>query len=155
MAACPMDSDRALIEGADPAVGLAGAVAASEGLGFRGRFRVLSMEPVDHVVSRVSEQTIEVRPVTGALVSSFFAQVYRRSALPFREGERVDTVDATFVARDVIGGRPRRVEVTFGRPFEGRGTCLLRWRGGRLEAFDPPPVGASVTLRHEAGPFGM
>lgn len=113
------------------------------------------MEPVDHVVTRLSEQTIEVRPVTGALASSFFARVYRRSATAFREGERIDTVDARYVVGDVVGGRPRRVEVTFARPFEGRGTCLLRWRAGGLERFDPPPVGASVTLRHEPGPFGM
>lgn len=153
--ACPVDSDRVLIEGGDPGVAIAGAIAASEWPGFRGRFRVLSMEPVDHVVTRLSEQTIEVGPVTGALVSSFFSSVYRRSVMPFREGERVDTVDAHLVMRDVVGGRPRRVEITFARPFAGRATCLLRWHGGRLEQLDPPPVGASVTLRHEPGPFGM
>ncbi len=153
--ACPVDADRALIEGGDPGVAIAGAIAASEWPGFRGRLRVLSMEPVDHVVTRLSEQTIEVRPVRGALVSSFFAQVYRRGSMPFREGERVDAGDAQLVTRDVVDGRPRRVEVTFARPLADRSTCLLRWRGGRLEQFDPPPIGASVVLRHEPGPLGM
>ncbi len=153
--ACPIDADRALIEGADPGVAIAGAIAASEWPGYRGRFRVLSTEPVAHVVTRVSAQTLALTPVTGALATSFAAEVYRHRALPFREGEVVDTTDARFVVRDVVDGRPRRVEVTFARSFEGRATCLLRWRGGRLEPFDPPPIGASVTLPHEPGPFGM
>lgn len=153
--ACPADADRALVEAGDPGVAIAWSIAASEWPGFRGRLRVLSMDPVDHVVTRLSEQTIEVRRVHGALATSFFAQVYRRAELPFREGERVDAGDAQLVMRDVIGGRPGRVEVTFARPFAGRETCLLRWRGGRLEAFDPPSFGASVVLHHEPGPIGM
>lgn len=153
--ACPVDADRALIEAGDPGVAIAGAIAASEWPGFRGRLRVLSMEPVDHVVTRLSEQTIELRPTRGVLVSSFFAQVYRRPSVPLREGERIDAGDAQLVMRSVVDGRPRRVEVTFARPLADRSTCLLRWRGGRLEPFDPPPVGASVTLRHEPGPVGM
>lgn len=39
VAACPAGADRALIEGADPAVAIAGAVAASEWPAFRGRSR--------------------------------------------------------------------------------------------------------------------
>jgi hypothetical protein len=153
---CPIDSDRVLIEGADPGLGMySPAIVLSEWPGIRGTFRTLSMEPVDHVVARTGEQTIDVRPVRGTLASGLFPQVYRARSTPFREGEIVNAGRAQIVARDVVDGRPRRIEVTFSRLLADRSTCLLRWRNGRFEQMDPPSIGQSATLVHEPGPLGL
>jgi hypothetical protein len=49
----------------------------------------------------------------------------------------------------------QRARFEFRRDLDAPGTCLLIWRGGRIETLPPPRVGDSVMIAHEPGPTGM
>jgi hypothetical protein len=153
---CPLRADFALVDGADPSLGMYAAPALAlvdRRLG--GTFRMLSMQPETLVLTRTGPRSITLEPTVGTLTSFVFAEVFRSPREPLVEGAvlRHGAVE-TRVLR-VVDGRPQRAEFTFRAPFEGGGSCLLRWQGGRLRSFDPPPVGSSMRVAHERGPLGI
>jgi hypothetical protein len=73
--------------------------------------------------------------------------VLYRDATPMRLGDRIEltgvTVEVTALTAD---GRPAEARFRFDRAVEDPSLLWLRWRDGVYVRFEPPPVGAKVTL---------
>ncbi|MBL8681484.1 MAG: hypothetical protein JNK05_20125 [Myxococcales bacterium] len=153
---CAHHADYALVDGADPALGMYAAPAlALIDPSFGGTFRMLSMQPTTLLLARTGPRTIELRASEGTLTSFVFADVFRSPREPFTAGTILRHRAMQTRILTVASGRPERVEFTFDRPFETRETCLVRWRNQRLESFDPPAQGQTMRLEHERGPLGI
>jgi len=154
---CPERTTYALIDGADPTLGMYAAPAlAYVRPSIGGSFRVLSMQTDTLVLERTAERSITLAPEHGGTLTDFiFADVFRTPRERFTAGQtlRLGTMTARVIT--VRDGRPQRVEFSFESSFEGGATCLVRWRNGRLESFVPPAIGQSVRVAHEPGPGGF
>jgi hypothetical protein len=154
---CPAHSTYALIEGADPSLGMYAAPALSYvNRSIGGSFRVLSMQTDALILERTGERTITLTPASGGTLTDFvFADVFRSPRERFEPGQVLRLQSMTVRVLSVRDGRPQRAEFSFEAPFEGGATCLLRWKDGRLESFAPPAIGRSVRVEHERGPSGV
>ena len=122
-----------------------------------------SLHPIE--VHRPSRQALTVRPLGGFLLpagtvppgrplpaNSFnhflqeFDLVFRAPA-PFRVGERIDRRRVRIEIDEVTeDGRPAAVSFLFDADLEDPSWRWLRWQNGGFTAWQPPAVGASVTL---------
>ncbi|MFO0556436.1 MAG: glycosyltransferase family 39 protein [Polyangiales bacterium] len=154
---CPARSTYALIEGADPTLGMYAAPALSYvNRSIGGSFRVLSMHTDALIVERTGDRAITLTPASGGTLTGFvFADVFRSPRERFEPGQVLRLGAMTVRVLAVRDGRPQRAEFVFDAAFEGGATCLLRWHNGRLESFAPPALGQSVRIEHERGPSGV
>jgi len=132
---------------------------------FPERLLVLGSSIHAVTVERPDEDTLLVRPDGGYLLApgeplpgkaeppvdprylmSLFDLLYRDAA-PMRLGERVEltgvSVEVTALTSD---GRPAEARFRFDRALDDPSLLWLRWRDGVYDRFEPPPVGARVTL---------
>lgn len=154
---CPKNANFVLVDGADPVLGMYAAPAmAYLDPAIGGTFRTLSMQLDTLVLTRTGERSFSLEPEHGGTLTDFvFAEVFRRPASAMRAGDVVRTTTMSATVERVRDGRPQRVNFRFDAPFDGGQTCVLRWRAGRVESFDLPPIGQSMRVAHERGPLGI
>lgn len=154
---CAKNSNFVLVDGADPVLGMYAAPAmAYLDPSIGGTFRTLSMQLDTLVLTRTGERSFSLEPEHGGSLTDFvFSEVFRRPASAMRVGDVVRTTTMEATVERVRDGRPQRVDFRFTTPFDGGQTCVLRWRGGRVESFDLPPLGRSMRVEHERGPLGI
>lgn len=110
------------------------------------RVRVLAPGGVDVTCERSDSLTLIVRPEGGYLTFAF-DNVYRGPAHPMKKGEQVRltgmTAEVLAVTED---GRPASVAFRFSRPLEDPALRWVRWEGGGYVPFQPPAIGARVSI---------
>lgn len=141
------------------------AVQAVEGHSSPGRLLVLGSSIHALRIERPEPDVLRVRPDGGYLLAPgsplpgasqpdldlrylmpLFDRLYRDDT-PMRLGERIEitgvTIDVTALTPD---GRPGEVLFRFHGGLDDPSLVWLRWQDGVYVPFEPPPVGASVTL---------
>jgi hypothetical protein len=111
---------------------------------------VLSFAPYAHRLKRTGEQTYELEVVGGSMFGSVFEQLFRDPRRPLQQGDVVSIEAITVTVLDASEGRATRIGFETKKPV-----VFVRWREGRLERLEPPPVGGFVDLPHEETPFEM
>lgn len=113
------------------------------------RLLALAGTPDDLILRRVDEQTLEVRP-QGGFFSRVFNRIYRSAARPLHRGEHIDFVGIDVTVADTSAAREPTVAVfRFPTSLDSPEYRFRAWdqESARYDAFTPPAVGQSVTLR--------
>jgi hypothetical protein len=118
------------------------------------RLRVLSMAPQPHRLSRLTPGALELETL-GPRQSHAFEHLFRASAQPLREGDRVDVGELAIQVEATNAGLFSRARFQLEGDLERLPACLLVWRGGKLDSIAPPALGQSVRVEHEPGPMGL
>lgn len=146
-----------LVNGSDPTLTLYAAAAllfhTPEKAGAE-RFRVLSMAPQAHQLSRLGPEVLGLE-VLGPRQSHAFEQLFRDLDHPLREGESVDVGELTVHVEATSAGLFTRARLDFVRDLEGLRACLLVWRDGQLVRVATPALGQGVRVEHAPGPMGL
>jgi hypothetical protein len=121
---------------------------ALQGFPMTASWSVLSFAPHTHRLTRTGEQTYELEIVGGRMLETVFEQLFRDPRKPLQVGE-VSPLDAlTVTVLDVVDGRPSRLRIDAREPL-----VFVRWRDSRFERFEPPPIGSTLELPYQSGPF--
>lgn len=150
---CASGGSAYLLTGADATLALYSAAALSfytpEKAGAE-RWRVLAMAPQRLALGR-PEPAVLTLEVLDPRRDNPFERLYRPADDPLLGGDSVELADVTVRVERAQAGVFERARFEFRRDLDAPGSCLLMWRGGRLQALPPPPVGESVTLDYEPG----
>jgi hypothetical protein len=155
---CASGGSAYLLTGADPTVAIyAGAALAFHAPSKAGaeRLRVLAMVPQRLALERPEPNVLTLDVLDAPRRDNPFERLYRPADDPLLTGDRVALADVTVHVERAEAGVFQRARFEFRRELDAPGTCLLVWRGGRLQTLPPPRVGESVTLAHEPGPMGL
>lgn len=117
------------------------------------RFRVLSMAPAEHRLTRAALDTLLLEVVGQERPSTAFEGLFRAPDAPLEPGMRVVLPELTATVEATRAGWFTRTR--FEQPNAFAATCLLVWRNGRLESEPLPDIGASLVVQHQAGPMGL
>lgn len=96
-------------------------------------------------LTRLDDRTLRVAPAGGFLRQEI-DQMLRTPRRPFAAGERIELTGLTIEIERVEGGRPITALAHFVRPLEDPRFVWRRWDVRTYVPFEPPAVGASVTL---------
>jgi hypothetical protein len=138
------DSTVVLLTAADPHTLLyAPAVWQTSGLPRPQTWRVLSMAPGPHVVARVADDTLELSPLDGELLTLNFETLFRSVRTPMHTGDvvHVQGMTATVLEMGAVG--PKVVRFRFDRSLDAPTMTVLVVEGAELHRFHVPPVGAA------------
>jgi len=98
-------------------------------------------------VTRVDAATLRVRPARGFLWLASERMQRSPEMNPFAVGDEVRFTDLTIVVTEVTDdGRPAEMVARFAAPLEDARYVLRAWDLDGARPFEPPAVGASVTL---------
>jgi hypothetical protein len=159
VAAAPLDRERlaestvVLLTAIDPHTLLyAPAVWQASGLPPPRRWRVLSMAPGPHVVSRTADDTLELTPMGGEFLTMKFETLFRSTRQRMHEGDivRLDGMTVTVLIMGEVG--PKIVRFQFDRSLDAPTMTLLVVAGGELRRFQAPPAGAADIIGPAAVP---
>lgn len=157
LGACTHGGSVYLVNGSDPTLTLYAAAAllfyTPEKAGAE-RWRVLSMAPQAQRLSRIAPDALELE-VSGARQSHVFEQLFRASNHPLRAGGSVDLGEVTARVDAVSDGLFTRARFAFDGPLEPSRSCLIVWKGGKLQHLPTPALGQTVHIDHEPGPMGL
>jgi hypothetical protein len=118
-----------------------------------GSWQVLSTAKHEHRLTRTAPDRIRLDVIGGRMLESAFDENFRARRVPFAVGDRFPLGGVTVTVVAAEGGFPTAIEAAFDVPADDPSLILLTWREGRLRRFSPPPVGSSVVLPWEPGPF--
>lgn len=118
-------------------------------------WRVLSLAPHDHVLSRPSSRTLRLDVVEGAMMGSLFEVLYRDRAHPLVAGTVLERGLFRVEILADAGGKPTRVAFHFDRDLEDPSIAFVEWRDGALRRAALPAVGETRLLRRSPGPTGF
>lgn len=152
LSACRPGARAFVLTGADPSLSLYGATSLSY---FRPELRsriqrlyVLSMAPHDQRLTRQSERgyLLEVEQLPRRF--TVFEKLFRDT--PIEPGTEVQIPNLSVRVLATDAGLPTRFE------FEvPNNHCFVRLEDRQLTALPPPPIGSSLAVVHEPGPFGL
>ena len=157
--ACAKRGSIYLINGSDPTLTLYASSAilfhAPEKAGAE-RWRVLSMAPQPHRVSRTTSDTVELEVLGSPRRNNLFELLLRDpSHHPLQVGQVVKLGELEVEADAVSGGLFTRARLQFERDLDHSEACFMAWRHGRLESVPVPRVGQSLRIEFEPGPMGL
>jgi hypothetical protein len=144
-----------LLSGADPVNSLYGAPIlhfyTPEKVAHLRHARVLSLAPHGLMLRVVGDDRFELRIEGRPRRATIFENVYRDT--PLEPGMHIDAGELGITVLEAENGYFTRAL------FEVEGgldrVCFAEWRGARLRAFSPPPVGQERVVVHELGPMGL
>jgi hypothetical protein len=157
--ACAKRGSIYLINGSDPTLTLYASSAilfhSPEKAGAE-RWRVLSMAPQPHRVSRTTSDTVELEVLGSPRRNNLFELLVRDpSRHPLQVGQVVKLGELEVEADAVSGGLFTRARLQFERDLDHSEACFMAWRHGRLESVPVPSVGQSLRIEFEPGPIGL
>ncbi len=117
------------------------------------KWRVLSMAPYAHRLTRTGEKTFEVEVVDGQMFTMLFEELVRHKRAPFAPGDVVhlDGLDITVLETGDSG--PRRLGCRFENSLEDPRYVFLAWREEKFRRLEMPAIGESVLLPLESELF--
>jgi hypothetical protein len=126
-----------------------------EGAPLPRSFWFLSVAPREHVLTRTAADRIELATVGGPMLQTPFERLLRSAAVPLRRGDTVALNGLSVRVLDEQDGAPTRIEARLDRPLDAPDLWCIEWRDGTLRKMTLPPVGGSVRIPYQRGPFGL
>ncbi|MEE2751017.1 MAG: hypothetical protein VX519_06280 [Myxococcota bacterium] len=113
-----------------------------------------SMFAENHV-TRVDEDTLEIRPV-GGFLASYTDRMSRSDKLGFTQGQRIPTPDFEVEVTEVLeNGRPKAARFHFNKPLEDPSYHWVATGPQGAEPFQPPAMGETTVLPPISPLFAM
>lgn len=118
-------------------------------------WRVLSLAPFDHRVTRIDSNTLDLEVVGGAMMGTVFELLYRSESDRLLPGMALDrgVLKAEILAGNEDG--PTLVRFIFDRDLDDSSLRLAVWRNGTLARIAPPAIGETLTIPKTPGPAGF
>jgi hypothetical protein len=119
----------------------------------QGAWWVLSSAPLDHVVSRLSADTLELDTVDGTMLAGPYEQLFRAPDLLLPAGASVQLGGLEVRVLADQEGRPTRLAAKFDRPLDDPSLWFMTFRDGQLRHVVLPPAGTTLRLPWTRGPL--
>lgn len=114
------------------------------------KWRVLSMAPYAHRLTRTGENSFEVEIVNGEMFTSLFEELVRHKRAPFARGDVVHLDGADITVMETGNYGPRRLSCRFEASLESPRYVFLTWREEKFRRLEMPAIGESVLLPRES-----
>ena len=117
-------------------------------------WRVLSLAPHDHVLTRTGPRTLELEVVGGTMMRSLFEELYRDREHPLVPGTVLERGMFRVKILEAVDGAPTRVSFDFDRDLDDPTLRFLVWGEDGFARAHLPEAGETLPVPRVLGPAG-
>lgn len=118
-------------------------------------WRVLSMAPFDHLLSRIDDRTLVLTLPQGKMLASDIEVFWRETTRQYKPGDKVHLDGLTIQILESREGLPSKISYQFDHDLQNSKFDFLIWKAGALEKIALPQVGEALYIKKEPGPSGL